>query len=645
MSKIKLTVLLFFLILVSVFSQEKPYETYQVKKGETIFSISKRFQTTPQGLLKLNPDVGEDKVISEDQILIVPNLKFSIEPNIDKGDYVEEGFLYHKVLVKENYFRLRKKYGVSKRVLRKHNMALRMDDLQAGQVIKIPVKNGYNTEVKQVSIQDDKTKPYLVKATETKYMIARRYGIEVEDLEELNPEIKEGLKAETIINVPNRREIPDVTENQILYQIGKGETLFSLSQKFNISQGQLLAYNPELNEGVKEGAIVKIPKVSSVANNLVFEPNIQPNKQIKVAIMLPFMGGNTINFDEDKTSSRNLTRTLNIVTDFYLGAEIALDSLKKQGLSISAKVFDTKNSLTTMATLLKTNQFDDVDVIVGPMFLQNVKYTAQSLSAANTVIVSPVSAKDHTVFASKNTVQDAPTVDELSEKVISYIIENYKHQNLVVITDDLKENELKYNKTIAALNKLDSLSKVRVLKPEKGYIKPDLFKKNILDKKENWIVLLTDDHSITNDVVQNLGVLPEKIDATLFASQYNGNFEKVQNQHLARVNFHFPTTSFIDYEDEKTQLFMKKYKAKNYVEPSEYAFKGFDITYDALIRLASYSMTDSAFSGGVSERTSCKFLYSKNPEKGFQNKGVFIVKYDGLNLVNVEKEKPQVLEK
>ncbi len=638
MNKLRLTVLLFLLVAFSVFSQEKPYVTYQVKKGETVFSVSKQFQTTTQNLLKLNPDI-KDNAISKGQILIVPNKKYSKEPNIDEGDYEKGGFLYHKVLVRENYFRLKKEYGVSKRTLRKYNLALKTGGLVVGQVIKIPVKKGREVETKTVTVDDKNTKPYLVKMKDTKYMIARRYGIKVNELDELNPEIKQGLKENTIIKVPNRREIPDLTEEGIImYQIEKKETLFSLSQKFSISQGQLLEHNPELSDGVKEGMIIKIPKVEMSTNNKVFTPSVLAGKQIKVAILLPFMGGKRIDFNEETTTTKKLTRTLNIVTDFYLGAEIALDSLKKQGLSISAKVFDTKNSMTTTATILKTNQFNDVDVVIGPMFLQNVKYVSQSLSSENIAIVSPVSTKNHTIFASKNTVQDTPSNEALSEKVLTYITEKYAKQNLIVITDDLKDNKLKYDKIIASLNRLDSTQKIRVLTPVKGYIKPELFKRNLLNGKENWIVLLTGDHSITNDVVQNLGVLPEKMKATLFALHYKGNFDKVQNQHLAGVNFHFPTTSFIDYEDVKVKQFIKKYNTKNHIDPSEYAFKGFDVTYDALIRLASDNMVNRAFSSGVSKRTSCKFQYINNSGKGFKNKGVFLVKYDGLNLVNVEEK-------
>jgi len=622
------------MIVASAFSQEKKYVTHQVKKGETVFSITQKYSVSKADFLKLNPDIKNNEV-SIDQVVIVPNKAFKAIPDIEDGDYVLEGFLYHKVLPKENYFRLRKKFGASKRTLRKHNSVLKVGDLKAGQIIKIPVRRGYEVEAKKVKAEDKTIKPYLVKAKETKYMIARRYGISVEDLERMNPQTKEGLKAETIIKVPNRIEIPDpVNEDTLTHQVEKGETLFSLSQKFKISQDQLILYNPGLSVGAKEGEIIKIPKVLTLDNSQMFIENISLDSTLKVAIMLPFTTKKSgLDFDTD--------RTLNIATDFYLGVEMALDSLKNQGLHISANVFDTKRKLTEVSTIIKTNQFKDVDAIIGPMFLNNVKFVSQSLGTQNTAIISPVSSKDHGVFASKNTIQDAPSEDELSHKVLNYIKENYNGENLIIIKDDIKENQLEHTKTIAELKQIDSLGELRILSPVKGYIRPDFFRKNIRDKKENWVVLLTDDSSVTNDVVQNLGAMPEKIKITLFALHHNvnqnGNFEKAENHHLARVNLHYATENFVDETDIKVQQFIKKYKAKNYLEPSEYSYKGFDVTYDALARMATYSMVNSAFSSGISERITSKFLYTKNGSRGFVNKGVFLVKYDGLHLVDVEK--------
>lgn len=626
MNKIKLSLLLLFLVTFSTFAQEKKYTTYQAQKGETLQTIARKLAITPHDLLQLNPDIKEG--IIENLLIIIPNKNYKPELDQETGDYIKDGFLYHKVLPKENYFRLKKQFGVPKRILRKYNLALRADGLKAGQIIKIPVKKGYQLETAEVV--NIATKPYLVRPKETKYSISRRYGISIERLEELNPEIKEGLKIAQIIKVPDTSEIPDIEEDFVIHQVEKGETLFSLSQTFQMSQDQLIKVNPELTQGLRAGMLIKIPTAITAENKSVFIPNIPVNKHLKIAILLPFTTKNsTLDFEKD--------RTLNIVTDFYLGALEALDLLKEQGLSVSARVFDTQNSKSKISNILNTNNFKDVDAIIGPMFLDNVQFVTQNFMRDSIAIISPASSKDHSLFASRYIIKEIPSDEVLTNKILDYIIKNYDNQHLIVIADDKEENVLRLNKIIEKLNTVDSIQDVSILKPEKGFIRPDLFRETIVEDKENWVILITEDNVVTNDVVQNLGVLPEEFKLTLFSSNYGKNFDKVDNNFLARVNFHYPTATFIDYEEIDVQKFINKFKSKNYIEPSEYAFKGFDMTYDALLRLASYSDVGSAFDGGISERMSCKFYYSKNPNKGFENKGVFLVKYEGLNLVNVEK--------
>ncbi|HHC79741.1 MAG TPA: LysM peptidoglycan-binding domain-containing protein, partial [Flavobacteriia bacterium] len=494
MNRLNFLVVLFFLATIAVFSQNKKHIPYTVLKGETVESICRKLTITPYTLLQLNPDIKEG--LTEGQLIIVPNKEY--KPELDtqvEGDYVKDGFLYHKVLPKENYYRLRKQFGVAKRILRKHNLALRTGNLKAGQIIKIPIKAG--AKMAAIATPETKdTKPYLVRPKETKYSIATRYGITVEKLESLNPDLKGTvLKMATIINVPNTEAIPDANDDFMTHQVEKGETLFGLSQQFKISQEELITLNPDLEDGVKEGMLIRIPKTTLGANTSIFVPNIPENTHLKIAMMLPFMSNKSISFDsnaEDK-KKRKAAKRLNRVTDFYLGAMIALDSIKKQGVSVSVNVFDTENSIATISSILKNNRFDDVDAIVGPMFLNNVKFVSQGLRIDSLAIISPASSKDHSVFASKSMVKEVPSDELLANKVLDYIKRNYTGQHLIVIADDEKENAPRVNRIVATLNTLDSVQKVAVLKPEKGYIKLDLFKEAIQEKKENWFILITKD--------------------------------------------------------------------------------------------------------------------------------------------------------
>jgi LysM repeat protein len=107
--------------------------------------------------------------------------------------------------------------------------------------------------------------------------LQRVYGVEIEEILKFNPGLTEGLSLgqEIVIPVSDFISPQTVTEE---YKVKKGETLYGLSRKFDVSLDTLIALNPELVEGLKRGQKLKIPKkkASSVAS-IVSETEEIPN--------------------------------------------------------------------------------------------------------------------------------------------------------------------------------------------------------------------------------------------------------------------------------------------------------------------------------------------------------------------------------
>jgi len=623
MKYIHLIIFIFFVGILSSFAQQKKYITYKVSEGETVISISKDLLITPYDLLKLNPDINKN--VKADDILVIPNKDYDPSKEIAEidlktitdQDIVVDNYIYHKVLPKETLYSILKKFKVSKEVLNDLNPFLLKDGLKIDNVLKIPLQIK-ESEIIEI---DKSTQPYLVKPKETKYSIARNFEISIDYLEQLNPKIEEvGLQIGDVILVP--KEKLEKEGEFSIYTIEKSETLYGLSNKFEISQEELIAENPQLEEGVREGMVIKIPNKGDLKTG-IFIDEIEDDRIINMAMMLPFRARrDSLDFEND--------RLLNITTEIYFGALLAIDSLKNQGLSIHMRVYDTENSKKVSKKLSLGREFDNFDVIIGPLFLNNVKVVSENLQFKKPVIISPISTKDHSKIRNINLVQEIPTKEHLALEMIEYVKSIYTDQKLIVILDEEGESNANINSLIRDLEALDSVESVTLIKPEEGYIKSEVFKENIAEDRENWFLLFGSDGVIAADVVNNLGVLPEEVNVTLFAFEKGKSFDKIDNNFLARVNFHYASSRYLDLESNELRYFTNRYVRSYKTYPTKYAIEGFDITYDILMRMANEN-TD-LINQGLSERLTTKFNYIENTSNSILNKGIYIVKYDGLDL-------------
>ncbi len=634
MKHIKLVVFLFLFGWVSVFAQDKKFITYKVKEGETVQSISKTLSITPYDLLKLNPDIKDD--VTKNDVLIIPkkqyvplvDLSIADLSGVGEKDIIVDKFIYHEVVPKETLYSIVKSFNVTSEDLNKNNPFLRENGLRIGQVIKIPLSIN-DTELKA---KEANTQPYLVKAKETKYSISKKFGISIDYLEELNPKIAEnGLQIDDVIIVPIEA-IEPVDDEFLIYEVQKLETMYSITRKFGITEEEMLALNPEVSGGIKEGMLIKVPNLL-ISGKPLFIDNIPEDTELKVAMMLPFKSKrDSLNFEGD--------RLLNITTDFYFGALIALDSLKKQGLSVRMKVFDTENSKQVSRKISDQVELQEFDAVIGPLFLSNVKSVSDNLKYGKPLIISPISTKNHSDIDNKKLVQERASLENQTEEMMDFIKANYENQDLIVIKNESERSQIQYDRIIADLQALNPEKEVKTLEPKDGYINPDEFRvfRDTLERNiVNWFFITDNDPAYLGDVFNNLGVFPEADSLLVFGFEKDRNFDKIDNNFLARVHFHYPSNTFIDHNSSAYKNFETIYRKKYFTRPSSFAVEGFDVTFDLLQRLAN---NPDIIHQGVSERIGTKYDFIENTSGGIINKGIYIVKYEGLSEKVVNSKKP-----
>ena len=446
--------------------------------------------------------------------------------------------------------------------------------------------------------------------------------------EDVVDDVKKGdSKKEDEVKNDKDEVLNELKKNFVVYEVKKGDTFYSLTRFYNVSQKDLISLNPELSEGLKTGQTIKIKAIKkevNVALNFnIYEDVIEDNVALKVALLLPFKTNENDTIDASKIFTKS--RLANIVTDFYLGAEIAIDSLRKQGVKIELNVFDTQRNSSKIRNILEENDLNKNDVVIGPLYSEEIEIITDKV---NIPVVFPVYSKNQSKFSSSKIIKTSPEKTVFKDELITFIKDSVSKQNIIVVGDGKSSSNIAVNSIKLSLESHDSITTVHIVKPRKGYIPrkqfTDVFKPDI----PNWIVMATDNNVIISDAINSVNSLSDSLSMRVFSYNKSRAYDKIDNLKLARVNFTYVSDEYVDENSPITILFNKQYMRKNMVLPSNYATKGFDITYDILMRLASGEKLKTTFKEGASYRVESKFDYSTKLFGITENKGLFIVKYN-----------------
>ena len=242
----------------AVANSEKTTEiNHQVLSKETLYGITKQFKTTTELLYKANPKL-ESEGLKVGQTIIIPSTltkkeiaSLSNSKGEETNPIVEAAVpLTHQVKPKESLYVIAKMYSVSLKELQSANPEIGKRGLSIGQTIMIP-SNGKLAEnvaaveekkpdTKEIPVLENKTNTSVIAESkardkdatigtqiqttevihevltkETKYGIAKKYGISVSELEKQNPAIKAKLLvgSKLSIQVPNDKiEMASKTE-------------------------------------------------------------------------------------------------------------------------------------------------------------------------------------------------------------------------------------------------------------------------------------------------------------------------------------------------------------------------------------------------------------------------------------------------
>lgn len=618
---------LFFLSSLMSFSQKTI--THKVAKGETVTKIAQLYKVTPSDIFKMNPDAQAG--ISENTVLIIPKKETVVAPKSNPSNTTK-----HIVAPKETLYSLSKMYGVTVEAIQKANPEVK-GDLSIGQALVIPTKK---IEGKPVETKKQETILHVVKPQETKFGIAKQYGITIEELEKNNPEITSGLPIGFELLIKGIRpavksQVPPVTTQTNVepskpvepktkeYVVKSQETLYSLTNQLGITQEELVALNPSLNEGLKEGMVLIVPikKITVPLKNNYSDisKKLSNGESKKIALLLPF---NLTKLEKDTINSTRSRlqkdKFLNMTLDFYSGALMAIDSLNKIGAKFEVTILDSgeTKSGSNVSNLIQQYNLKNYHAVIGPFYQNNVEKTAELLGTVP--VFSPLS-KDYEKDYS-NLIQATPSSKDLKLAMFEYI--RSKQGNAIAVIDLKKQASKQFI--------VENFAEAGIVNfTDKGTLDVAHLKELLVKDKVNYVIMDTEKTNLILNLTASLQTLSSQYKIRLVIPEENEalDYEEIPMSRLTKLQMLFPSQTR-DNVSNNALIFEKKYRRYNKITPNYFATRGFDVTFDAILRVCQEKDFKETMTQDASEQVENRFNYVVTEAGGYSNKGVYILYYD-----------------
>ena len=524
---------------------------------------------------------------------------------------------------------------------------------------------------KSTNVQSVDGRRFYIHTIEKKqsiYAIARLYQVPIDTIFRLNPEVKNGAKAGQDIRIPVTEQQQVAlhdgidTSRYLTHRIAKGETVYSLSRRYGLSEKQIMTFNPSLTAGAREGQLIIVgektkkrgrdQKQQPVTTSTVTLPSlpvdtaafIPPSKpakqQYRISLLLPFKFQDLETLDAEALlrANRDFPPVPAIAADFFLGCKRAVDSLAGPNFSLTMQLYDVDdNDSATVNALSKDPEFLSSDIIVGPLFASSFRTASQKAAELQTPIISPFTQQNKILFNNIFISKTSPSAYTLLESLADYCIDSLSNprSNFILMTVHARDKrEGNYTEAFKNYfnNRIQQMGRhltdtIRTARGIEG------MKKVFSDSVRNVIIALSSNQVFIADFTTQLAIHSAGKNVILCGWEAVTGMDNIDQEYLNQLQYTFPHQ--YDATRRRIPALDRYYKSQQNTVPTDhYYYAGFDVMHYYLKNLRDHGpgfihrLEQLPMDGAY-----LRFRFTRpDLTTGYDNRGVFIFRYKDYQL-------------
>ena len=510
---------------------------------------------------------------------------------------------------------------------------------------------------------------HTIEKGQTIYGISRIYSVTDKDIFEANPGTESGIRAGEVLLIPIKKSAKEekpvmpqpskINGEFITHQVERGETLYGLSKKYEVSVDDILNANAGLPEGLKVGAVVRIPKKGVIANqksdpkqntqdvskeddenDFSKETDRAPSVKVddipmrfksradcvsnavkkndyRVALLLP-LGNNP----------KPENKQARVAFQFLGGIETAKLLYPPAGVSIRWEVFNTgeQDDSLQIKKLLDSGGLKEFDIIVGPLYASGLAQVADFAASNKIPLLSPTVRSSSILSGNPYVIKGAASPESFGIGLADYI--RKKFDNVVLFYPSNSADSLHVSQLYTELRKLNGLT---IHQAYAGKNSPMDFVKA---GAENLIYYPVRNELTVSNFLTGLRNVKKSDRITVMGDESWLRFRNFDPDYFNLVNLQIPVNLYSSNEIDELRPFVKAFRDNFKTAPEVYAYKGFDAACFVTDMLESFgSSLPECITFESPRYTMAPFKLKKIPGGGFENYGILVVRVENYKLL------------
>lgn len=606
---------------------------HEVSSGETLYSLSKKYNVSESEILFYNPGARDLKAgsiiylplteemagkrdIAEERLMDMAEGKEKETKDLEEIVTEETGaegeissltsnYFEHTIASGETLWSISRQYDVSEEELKKLNPVLE-SGFPAGVTLQIPVKAGELSTARPVN--EEAFIPHRVEKGENLYRLALRYNMRISEIKKFNPALNNrNLVTGETIYIPRRpdKEIVEFMENKTADSLA-AEPLQPESDYYEIEVQEPIpdhcrpvanhaytsrVYDVSLFLPLFLQANDTLNRDSEMPDSLMVRGSLSPDTLLEQQFLVE--KDTLIEREEPKEIFYRFFRDSKNFLQFYEGVLLAVDSLKKEGMNIRLNVYDTQQNPDSVRKIIHSDQFIRTDLIIGPVYPE-VQDEVAAIAAKNRIpMVSPLASRSADLSANPWLYQINPSRDFLAVKTAELVAEEYFNSNFIVFKTG---NSNYYGERVVEM--------AREKLFQSGYWGknygvdfnvydfdnegPFGFRRILSHEKENVVLIPSLNEGELSVALSNINNLADDYSITLIGFNRYDQFKSIDKDYFHNLKLHYIDPYWVDYEAPGTIRFVEKFRKHFYTEPDNFGIQGYDVAFYFLQALKNY---------------------------------------------------------